>query len=223
MAQSTPVVQPPYVGQSSPPARRIKPGRWLYVLAAGLALIGVLLIPLSIRAVASTIPGDADKFVAPGRTEITLTQPGTYTLDYEYQTFLRGRAFNTPNSIPPMDIRIASSATGDVVPMKASTGYSYQVGGTQGMSVAEFTINDPGKYIVESSYTDSESGPDIVFAVAQGAPGGLLGGILGILGALAALLAAGILALVTFIFRYSNRRRPQPVAGTGPGPEGGPA
>lgn len=208
MAQNTPVVQPQYVGQSSPPAQRITPGRWLYILAAGLALIGILLMPISIRAVASIIPGDADKFVAPGRTEITLMQPGTYTVDYEYETFLRGRSFNTPNSIPPMGIRIASVATGDAVPMKSSTGYSYQIGGTQGMSVAEFTIDKPGKYIVESSYTDSESGPDIVFAVAQGTPGRLLGGILGILGALAALLTAGILALVTFIFRYNNRRRP---------------
>lgn len=161
--------------------------------------------------------------MAPGRTEITLTQPGTYTLDYEYQTFLRGRAFNTPNSIPPMDIRIASAATGDTVPMKASTGYSYQAGGTQGMSVAEFTIDKPGDYVVESTYTGSESGPDVVFAIVQSTSGGLVGGILGILGALAVLLAAGIIALVTFIFRYVDRRRSQPVTGAWSRPEGGPA
>src|SRR5690348_9223785 len=108
--------------------QRRRPGRWLYVVAGVVFAIGGLtaatVFVLVVAGIPQGYPFDARHIIAPGRTEITLAEPGHYTIGYEYQTVLAGRTFNTPPRFPSLDLQLMRAADGSQVPIDLVSGNS---------------------------------------------------------------------------------------------------
>ena len=62
-------------------SQTIKPSRWYYGLAALVVLVGVASMVLVLYKYVSGITKSLTQVVAPGKAEITLSEPGTYTID----------------------------------------------------------------------------------------------------------------------------------------------
>src|SRR5437879_342035 len=80
-------------------SRAIRPRRRLYLVALLAAVAAVVLVVAA--SVSSGLPGNATRVTAPGTAKITLTQPGTYTISYEYQAAGDGPG-NVPGEVASM-------------------------------------------------------------------------------------------------------------------------
>lgn len=65
------------------------------------------------------------QIVVPASSDITLPQPGEYTIFYEYRSMVDNRIYSTDQDIPGIIVNIVSKDTGDEIalstPTKSST------------------------------------------------------------------------------------------------------
>lgn len=123
--------------------RQRRPAWWRYVLAIVVFVPGPLLIILSLVALFSACFGGTTKVIAPGESKITLPQSGTYRINYEYQTVVNGRRFDTSEVIPSalkLDL-ISTDSDTHIRIHEPSVHASYNVFGTKGKAMAEFTVD----------------------------------------------------------------------------------
>jgi hypothetical protein len=208
----------PVPQQISPGAlsgRRIRPGRWPYLMAG---LIFVISVALVVHAVSFSFgpPENPTRVTAPGTTEITLAEPGTYTISYEHQTLGNSPLINIPPEVSSMQLELVSTASAAPVFIHALPGDNvYSEGSTTDVAIAEFNVDHPGTYALSSRYSNGQSGQQVVLRIARGSPGDPIIALLFIFAAGAALLAALAIGAVTLILRIRSnrllRRAPTPV------------
>ena len=185
------------------PSQRIRPGRWLYLVAAVVFAAGALPLGFLTVSLISALSANTIHVIAPGKADITFAESGTYTINYEYQTTLDSRTFNTPPEFPSMELALVSTAFGTRVPIRAaSASATYEVGSTKGAAIAEFTIDRPGTYTLASQYPGGETGPEVALAIGRGSPGAIIFAIFGILGASGLLLVGLAIGLAALILRH---------------------
>jgi hypothetical protein len=121
---------------------------------------------------------------------------------------LNGKAFNTPSNFPSMELALVSTTSGTHVPITAPSGdYNYQVGSTAGKSIAEFSGNRPGTYILTSQYPAGQAGPDIALAISRGSPGAIVVAILETIGAFGVVFIGIVVGAVALIMRMITKNR----------------
>lgn len=175
---------------------REAPGRWLYGLAAVIFVIGVTGTLLFFI---TRLQGLDDRLLvakAPGRTELHLRESGQHTIFVENSPYPTG-----------LKLKLTEKGTGSEVRMWSVRGrYTYSIGDRSGVGVMEFEISQPGIYILEAVYPDSE-GPQATLTVARQFTMYLLVTILGslILG-FATAGTALVIGVVTFVKRYKAAR-----------------
>ena len=201
---------------------RIRPGRWLYVLAALSLLVGAASLWLLFTGIIG-FSGSATRIAAPGQEQITLSDSGSYGIAYEYRSVLDGRAVTAPEVMPAMNIGVLSVEANAPVPVKAVGGsFTYASGDAAGRLVATFSVDRAGDYIVASEYADHSAQPKAVLAIGADPTEFFLPFL--IIG-LAGVLLAPLIWLITFIRRRVSRKRIQqsmpPITGT-TAAEGGP-
>jgi hypothetical protein len=164
--------------------------------------------------------------VVPGSSNITLSQPGKYTIFYEYRSVVGNRIYSTGEEIPGLQVNLVSTDTGDEIPLSsASVDRTYTVGSRSGIGLLDFTIDQPGIYELSASYPPvqgqqeegGEQNQEIVLAVIHNSAIDKLFGT--ITGAVASVMAivfipfvAGIVIIViTFIKRRKARTRTRPI------------
>jgi hypothetical protein len=145
-----------------------------------------------------------DHFVranAPGQTTVSIRQPGTQVVYYEY-----------PRGTTPADITVAiADPSGNPVGLK-EVGYSltYDVpsqSGRVGEAVMEFHADTPGQYML----TVEGDEPGATIAVGDNIAGYLVPAILGIIGVVVVTWGgAATLVVVTAVKRARFARRPAP-------------
>src|SRR6266545_7797225 len=189
---------------------RIRPGRRLYLLAVLAVALAAALAALVVHGFSTGFPANATRVTAPGMTDITLTEPGTYMISYERQTVgnFGGSVeeSNQPPSIPAeissMELALVSNDSGAPVSIHAVSGtFTYSMGNTEGLGIAEFSIDRPGTYTLASRYSNGRPGPQVVLAVAHGSPGDVLKYVLGGFGVFPLLVAGAGIAAVTLYLR----------------------
>lgn len=198
----------------------MRPRRWLYLPAALAAVTAVVLVALVVQGFRTGFPGNAVRVTGPGTTEITLSEPGDYTISYEHRIAGAGWSIETggePTSIPAelssMRLQLVSAATGAPVALRAVGGHvTYQVGSTEGIGVAEFKIDRPGAYSLSSRYSDGRSEPSVVLAIARGSPGDVAVYVLLVFAALGLSLAAAAIWGITLFLRLRARDRARAAA-----------
>lgn len=187
----------------------IRPSRGYYglaglVLVAGGALFALLLF--------KNLSGLADKLkqvVVPGKSEITLTEPGEYTIFYEYQSVVGNRVYSTERNLSGLECALVSKDTRAKVALsRTSTNSTYTVGGRSGESIFDFRIERTGTYELSAWYPEGREGPEVVLAVGHDFTTKLLLTIFGGLGILFGSIALAVaIALVTFIKREKAEKR----------------
>jgi hypothetical protein len=181
----------------------------LYVVAGGVAVVGAAIIVLSVWGLRSGFPFNTTRVIAPGSSELTLGQPGTYMIAYESRSTLDGRVFNT-GALPPMRIAVLS-AEGQEVPVNTrGIAFTYDSQSREGKAVARFTVKEPGQYTLTSEKTSQDGAAEVVLAIGRDTTGRFVLSILGIVAGVGAVILAGILAVITLILGTTAKRRAQP-------------
>ena len=151
----------------------MKPSRWFYGLAVLVFLVGAA---LAARSVVQAMDGvrDAPRLVMPGAGEVTLSEPGTYTLFYEYRSVVGETAYLAPEQAA-LRVSVTARDTGERVPVTSGGASSnYSVGGHAGVSLVRFRVDRPGVYRISAAYPDGRDAPRFVLAVGRVAALGLI-------------------------------------------------
>lgn len=181
----------------------VRPSAWWFALpvvvaATGLATFAFLLV--------NGLTGLTDGFtqvVVPGRAEVTLAEPGTYAVFYEYRSVVGNRVYSTQAQMPGLQCRLVSKATGVEIPLSPSSmSMTYELGGRCGAAVFECEITAPGVHEFSAGYPEGESGPDVVLVIGRGFVKKLLFTIFGGIGTFfGSFIAAGLITLLIFLKR----------------------
>lgn len=189
--------------------QKIKPGRLMYLLAA-VAFAGA--VGVLVWAVPKLIGGIEEmagmQIVVPGTTEVTLENPGKYTLSHEYQSFINGKRYSTRGAISDLQCTLRSRETGREVPLQPLTYSStYSIKGRAGVGMYSFKIDQAGTYELDARYPESMTGPKAVLSI--GHLGGLIWGIgtfvVGLLAAIFLFIGSLAIFVVTLVLRITRK------------------
>ncbi len=185
------------------------PGRKWYWLAGAIAVVG---IGAFIFLMVSRLGGVDDKLsqmLAPGKVEMDLAEPGTYTIFHEHESVFQERYYSSAEVVSGLAIRVVSVVSGAPVKVEApDTNANYTLEGRAGVSILEFEIARPGPYRISAAYADGRRKPQIVLAIGHDFVGDLLVTVLGALAIMfASLGGAGAIIAVTAIKRDKAIRR----------------
>ena len=138
---------------------KIRPSRWFYligiiVLIGGPAASSAILFSTifsNIGNMAAEIP--SIQVLVPSSSDITLSQPGKYTVFYEYRSIVGNRVYSTGQDIPSIQLNLVSKDIGDEIPLSsASVNRTYTIGSRSGVGLFDFVIDKPGAYELSASY-----------------------------------------------------------------------
>jgi hypothetical protein len=186
----------------------IKPSRWYYGLAGLVFVAGWVLFAFVLFKNLSGLAGQLRQVVVPGDVELTVSKPGSYTIYYEYRSVVGTRIFSGEQSLPGLECRLVSRATGSGIPLsRVTASSSYTMGGRSGVAMLDFTIDRAGVYELSAAYPEGREGPEVVLAVGQGFTRGILiavfGGLATVFGSMGAAVA---IAVITFLKRMRAER-----------------
>jgi hypothetical protein len=214
--QPGPFVPPP------PPVvsdREVRPSVWWFVVAGGLALAGIVgaavLWVTGVTGLSDTIDGFT-RVDVPGSGEVTIDEPGGYSIYHEY-----GDAAN--GGFPgPVVVHVSDPSGNEVVLRPYSGTVTYDMGGHEGVGIYTFRAERSGTYEVTT-----DGAPESTIAVGRGIGRRLVRSIVGgfVVGGIG-VVAGIVLAAVTGVRRGRSRRlltaaRLGPPGGWG-GPPGAP-
>jgi len=149
--------------------QEVRPGRWYYGLAGAVFISGWLLFGLFLFRNLSRISSGLHQVVVPGKTGLSLSRPGSYTIYYEYESVVGSKVYSSSRSLSGLECTVASKATGQEVTLsRTAVSSRYSVGGRSGYSVFGFKIDRPGIYEISAQYPEGQEGPEVVLAVGQG-------------------------------------------------------
>ncbi len=105
------------------------------------------------------------RLVVPGKHEIELISPGRYTIFYEYQSSIGGKAYSTGQDAPNLQYTLRSKETGDEIELFLKEGIlkpKYFRVKRAGVGLFGFKIEEAGMYEFSASYPEEQKGPNIV-------------------------------------------------------------
>ena len=177
----------------------IQPGIWYYGLGVLIIIIGFAAFAACIYSGISEAESGLLKMPAPGKTDLSLFEPGEYIVFYENNSYLNGKFYSTGEQISGLELRVREKATGlDLATYPARSDFTYSLGGGSGRSIMAFSIERAGIYEVNASYSGRDE-PQVVLAIGKGMVEGLFSSILISLAALFGSIAiAGVITIVTY-------------------------
>lgn len=193
----------PLVGQE------IRPGRWLYGLAAVIFVAGWGLFALILWKSLSGIGEGLQQVVVPGTAELNLPKAGKYTVFHEYKSVVASRIYSMSQDISGLECSLRNKATGAPVELTRSLANSnYSMGGRSGVSFLDFHIEQPGTYVLSAEYAAGAEGPEVVLAVGQGIGLRIVVGVLGSLATVFGCIGLSVaIAVYTGVKRYRAGER----------------
>ncbi len=198
--------------------QNVRPSRSYYALAGVVIVAGAVVFALTLWKGLARATASLQQVVAPGTSEITLPEPGTYTVYYEHQSVIGNRVYSTGETVPGLVCTLASKRTGAGIrfsPSRANATYSF--GGRVGRSVLDFQIEQPGMYVFSSSYPQGRDGSEVVLAVGRGSSMGIATTVLGSLAVLFGSIALGmVIFIVTLLRRHQAFQRLRTAGGPPP-------
>jgi hypothetical protein len=198
---------------------QVRPPLWWFAVAGGLALAGiagaVVLWVTGVMRLTDKVD-DFTRISVPGSGQVTIDDPGGYSIYHEYfgagsDDF--GRDFQSTPGVTVTD------PSGAEVPLREySTTVTYDFGGHEGEGIFTFEAEQAGAYQVTTT-GDSTS----TIAVGPGIGRGLVSSIVGgfVVGAIG-VIAGIVVAIVTGVRRSRSRRMLNAARWARQGPSGGP-
>jgi len=186
--------------------QNVKPNRWYYGLAVFVFVIGCFLFGLFLFKRLNELMDSLTRVVVPGKAEIALSEPGTYTVFYEYQSVVGNRVYSTGEALSGLECEIVSKDTGSQIPVsRSSTDLEYSFGSRKGVSVLEFTIEKSGVYEFSGWYPEGRS--EIVLAIGYGLIGKIVRTIVGGLAIFLGSAAIGVVIALRVFFKRQEAER----------------
>jgi hypothetical protein len=182
----------------------VQPGVWCYGLAVLIIIIGFAAFAGTIYSGITDAESGLLQMLAPGGSDLFLSEPGEYTVFYENNSYFGDKLYSTGEPISGLEVHVREKATGfDLATYPARSDFTYNLGGRSGRSLMTFEIEHAGIYQVNASYSEG-NGPQAVLAIGKGMVEGLFSSILISLAALFGSIA--IAAVITFV-TYRRRKR----------------
>lgn len=174
------------------------PSKWWYAAAVIIALAGFAGAAQYMIPRLASLSETLIRLVAPGEIDLTLKEPGTYTIFHEKRSVIDGRLY-TSNTISGLHVSVRSAQTNQEIPVvPASITETYTFGSYAGTSVFTFETTEPGGYRLVANYEDGRTEPRVALAIGHNFLGNLLMLIFGTLaivfGSIA--VAAAIIVIV---------------------------
>jgi hypothetical protein len=181
----------------------ITPSRKYYVLAGMVFVAGWVLFAWFLVKGLSGMGAKLQQVVAPGETNLTLREPGNYTVFYEYHSVIGDKVYSTEESISGLACTLVSKAKDSKISISpTSSNSTYEFGGRSGRSIFVFRIDQPGVYALSATYPQGQQGPEVVLAVGKDFTTGIFTTVLGALAMLFGSIATAVaITLVTLIKR----------------------
>lgn len=219
-------LQPPAASQ------RIRPGRWLYLVAMLAVAPGAALLVIGLLVFFQGFPpeiANATRVTAPGTSQVQLTVVGTYMISYEHPGSGKAGDWslqvsnetkpNIPSEVSSMQLNLVSTVSPAAVSIQAPSGgyyYTYSVGNREGVVIGVFSVNRPDTYSLTSHYASGQSQPQIVLTIAQGSPDHVFTShlyipALRIFGGLGLVLVGLTIGTLTLGFRIRAKNRPREI------------
>jgi uncharacterized membrane protein len=123
------------------------PGLAWYALAGVVFLIGVALATILVWRFTTAFEAPT-RFLAPGATELVITEPGEYIVWHEHRTVYQGRTFNVAAAMPDGTRYRIEAPDGRTLRVESHSGMSSEAGQERSVSVARFQAPAPGTYRV---------------------------------------------------------------------------
>ncbi len=179
------------------------PGRKWYWIAGAVGVVGAAAFVYFLLTGIGGLGDGLQQMLAPGKAEIALEKPGTYTIFHEHESVFEGRYYSSPRIVSGLSIGVVSSVGGEPATVRAaSTNATYTLAGRAGVSILEFEIAEPGRYRISAAYTDGRSTPKLVLAIGHDFVGKLMVTIFGGIGIMVAGLGgAGAIVAITYVKR----------------------
>jgi len=179
------------------------PSRGWYFFSLFLFLVfgigGVIYFILSLF----TMLGAGTQFVVPGEMELTVEEPGTYTLYSETSVLYRGRMYpGSPDLPDDVIIDIRSLSSGETIPLEPTLHGEETVGSHVRYPVGSFTASAPGRYSIAVNGSFSER----IFFVRRSICGELVTAFaIMVFSLMIGWLGAPVIAIVVFAMRSSRK------------------
>jgi hypothetical protein len=193
----------------------VRPPVWWFVVAGGLALAGI------VGAVVLWVTGvmrltdrvdDFTRIGVPGSGEVSIDDPGGYSIYHEYF----GAASDGFGATPGVTVTDPSGA--EVALRSYTSSVTYDFGSHEGEGVYTFEAEQAGTYQVTTTGDSTSTiavGPGIGRGLVSSIVGGFVVGAIGVIGGI-------VLAIVTGVRRGRSRRMLNAARWGRPGPPGAP-
>lgn len=189
--------------------QQINPSRWLYVIAAAIIVVGTVFFVIFLFSSLQNIAGNLTQVVVPGTKALEFTEPGDYTIFYEYKSVIGNKIYATGDDLSGLECNLVEKATGRSIALApTTTNMTYSTGGRAGMAIFNFTIEKPGTYELSAIYIEHRTGPEVVLAVGKGFMVKLMTTIFGGIAILfVSIIAGAAITIITFVKRYQAKKR----------------
>ena len=186
----------------------ITPSRKYYFLAGVVFIGGIALFAGFLFKGLSGMGAGLQQVVAPGETDLTLREPGNYTIFYEYHSVFANKVYSTDQEVSGLECSLVSKHnTSRIALSPSSMSSSYQFSGRSGRSILEFNIDQPGVYTLTAAYPPNRQGPEVVLAVGKGFATGILTTVLEAIAIMfGSMGTAVVITLVTMIKRIKQKK-----------------
>jgi hypothetical protein len=139
---------------------------WPYVAAGVVTLLGLAGAFALFYATVTGFAGSIVRVVAPGATDVSLAQAGSYTVYLERDTSHGENPYRIDETMPGLGCTLVSADGEPVALAASSTVTTYRINGRSGKSLLVFAIDKPGRYRFAARYDDGRAGPAVDMAIA---------------------------------------------------------
>ncbi len=187
----------------------VKPSAKWFALPVLIIVIGAATFAFLLVSGLTGLTTGLTQVVVPGKADITLSEPGTYTIFHEYESAVGGKIYSTAGDISGLECKIVSKKTGTEIPLsQGSMSMTYDLGSRCGRSILECEVAAPGIYELSAQYPEGQSGPDVVLAIGRDFKSKLMVTILGGIGSIfGSFIAAGIITVLIVLKRQKTTKR----------------
>jgi hypothetical protein len=140
--------------------------KWSYLIPVVIWIVGLVSFATILISQLNDFGRSLVRFVAPGETVIQCVE-GTYTVFHEYRSVVGNELYETTEPVTGLSVEVYQKGTGQRIPVHPSrSSTTYQINSYEGRSVFEFSIAQPGSYVIRAQYL-SGSGPQIVVSIGK--------------------------------------------------------
>jgi hypothetical protein len=147
----------------------IRPSRWYYGLAGFIGAVGAVIVIFNVVTSIRSIEQSGTQIVVPGKKDISISEPGKYTVYHEHISTVGGIHYASEGKVTGLRCEMAEKITGRAAKMyRTPASERYSIGDREGISMFKADIERPGTYEFSCAYEAGQGGPEIVLAMWQG-------------------------------------------------------